>query len=232
MRKLVVFLIIMSTALASCADYLTATCNDYAISAVSEFGPSCIYPQCFGAAGRYKEAAQCYACQGNSLAANTYYQKAADYYILGITFVGPSGDYPLRAPSFENAGDMVALLGQTDRAAQYYDSALAEYAKIGDTADINLVTAKKTALSQPVQTEAPTGEAISAQNLGIGIILIIAVVAIVLFIRMRTIDEEPIPVPKELVYTPEHHHEAPKITAKESAKEKMREKIRRKYGLA
>jgi LPXTG-motif cell wall-anchored protein len=220
MRKLVVFLVLLSTVFASCDEYVT--------SAVNDFGTSCVYPQCFGAAGRYKEAAFCYWGEGDVSTARIYFQKAADYYLQGISYVGPAGDYPLRAPSYEYAGDMKAELGNYAVAAKYYDAAISEYLKIDNIAKANEVKAKKAALGQP--TVAPTtGEATVSQSLLLaGFFFLVAVVALALFFWRR---RSP---PKEdftpIVSEPTRPPEEPKESV-ESPKEKMREKIRKKYGL-
>jgi tetratricopeptide (TPR) repeat protein len=223
MRKLVVFLILLSTVFAACDEYVN--------SAVNDFGYTCVYPQCFGAAGRYKEAAFCYSAEGNTELARTYFQKAADYYLQGTGYLGPAGDYPLRAPSYEYAGDMKVQLGNYPIAKNYYDSAITEYMKVDNFAKVNEVKTKEATMGQTPVVPV-TAEATSSQNLYLGaFFFIIAVIALALFFfKRRTPPKEEFqPIRSEPSFKIEP--EEPREQAKESAKEKMRDKIRKKYGL-
>ena len=227
MRKLVVFLILLSTVFAACDEYVN--------SAVSDFGYTCVYPQCFGAAGRYKEAALCYANESNPDfnmdLARVYFQKAFDYYIQNVANLPTGGDFPLRAPSYEFAGDMKVQLGNFLLAGKYYDAAIAEYLKVNNFAKVNEVKTKEATMGQtPVVPK--TAEATTSQNLYLGaFFFIIAIIAITLFFfRRRTPPKEEFqPIRSEPSFKIEP--EEPREQAKESAKEKMRDKIRKKYGL-
>jgi len=224
---MVVLLVLLSTVFATGADYVNADCGAYSASAIADFGTSCAYPQCMGAAGRYEEAAQCYAVQGNTGLANEYYAKAADYYLKGKDYLASTGDYPLRAQSYEHAGDMEAMLGQVSLASSYYDSAIAEYLNINQYSNADAVRAKK--LSVLTQSQAATGFSISAGNLAIGAIVLVAVIG--LFLYMRRPQEEERPLPEPVMPMPIERAEEP-MSPKQSAKDKMRERIRKKYGLA
>lgn len=226
MRKLVVFLMLLSTAFAGC--------SEYAASAAS-YGSTCVYPSCFGAAQYYKEAAFCYADEGNpdfnSELARVYFQKATDYYIQNIVNLPTGGDFPLRAPSYEYAGDMKVQLGNFLLASKYYDSAIAEYLKVENFEKVDNVTAKKAMMGQ-VPVTAPTAEAVVSQDAYLGaLFFIIAVIALAMFFfRKRDAPKEEFqPMSSEPVFRAEP--EAQDNSAKESAKEKMRDKIRKKYGL-
>jgi tetratricopeptide (TPR) repeat protein len=224
MRKLVVFLILLSTVFAACDEYVS--------SAVNDFGYTCVYPQCFGAAGRYKEAALCYSVEGNTNLARLYFQKAADYYLQGIGYVGPAGDYPLRAPSYEYAGDMKVQLENYPVAKNYYDAAITEYMKVDNFAKINEVKAKEANMGQKPVIAPVTAEATGSQNLYLGaFFFMIAAVALALFFfKRRTPPKEEFqPIRSEPSFKSEPRES--KEPAKESAKEKMRDKIRKKYGL-
>jgi len=225
MRKLVVLLLMMTTAFAACSDYI--------YSATHDFSSPDTYPDCFGVAARYKEAALCYSGEANLNYADMYYKKAAEYYLKGIAFVGPSGDYPLRAPSYEYAADMEALLGNKVLAANYYDLAASEYLKVEDLAGVDAVNVKKDALTAvPVKEEPQTGFAITGENLALGIIVVI--VAIVLFFYIRRpsrVEEAPVEVESTPIFRVEEPRLEPKPDAKQNAKDKMRDKIRKKYGL-
>jgi len=228
MRKLVVFLILLSTVFAACDEYVN--------SAVNDFGYTCVYPQCFGAAGRYKEAAFCYANETNPDfnmdLARTYFQKAAEYYLQGTGYLGPAGDYPLRAPSYEYAGDMKVQLGNYLVAKNYYDSAITEYMKVDNFAKVNEVKTKEATMGQKPVVVPKTAEASSSQNLYFGaFFFIIAVIALALFFfRKRSPPKEEFqPIRSEPSFKIEP--EEPREQAKESAKDKMRDKIRKKYGL-
>jgi len=233
MRKLVVFLVILSTAFATCQDYVNANCQDYVNSAVTEFGVSCVYPQCFGAAARYKEAAFCYSCHGEKATADTYFQKAAQYYLQGKDYMGPAGDYPLTAPSYEYAADMYVELGNPSQASIYYDSAINEYLKIDDQANATAVRAKKAALWQTPPTNT-TGQAGLSQNFIIGGIAVIVIIAIAIFIYFRKpAKAAPSPQPPDDEYPDLDlgEPEQPREAQDKSLKEKMRDRIRKKYGL-
>jgi len=227
MRKLVVFLILLSTVFAACDEYVN--------SAVNDFGYTCVYPQCFGAAGRYKEAAFCYANESNpdfnmSLA-RVYFQKAAEYYIQNVANLPIGGDYPLRAPSYEYAADMKVQLGNYPIAKNYYDSAITEYMRVDNFAKVNEVKTKEATVGQ-TPAAPKTAEATSSQNLYLGaFFFIIAIIAIALFFfRKRSPPKEEFqPISSEPSFKIEP--EEPREEAKESAKEKMRDKIRKKYGL-
>jgi len=225
MRKLVVLLLLMTTAFASCETYV--------YSATTDFSSPDTYPDCFGAAGRYKEAALCYSSEANANNANMYYKKAAEYYLKGIAYVGPSGDYPLRAPSYEYAGDMEAQIGDKALAANYYDLAASEYLKVEDLAGVNAVNAKKDALTvAPIKEEPQTGFAITSENLALGVIVVI--VALVLFFYIRRppgVEEAPVEVESTPIFRTEEPRLEPERDAKQNAKDKMRDKIRKKYGL-
>ncbi len=225
MRKLVVLLLMMTTALASCETYV--------YSATTDFANPGTYPDCFGVAGRYKEAALCYSAEANVNYADMYYKKAAEYYLKGIAYVGVSGDYPLRAPSYEYAGDMEAQLGDKALAASYYDQAASEYLKVEDLAGVNAVNAKKDALTAvPIKEEPQTGFAITGENLALG--LIVVIVAIVLFFyvkRPSRVEEAPVEVESTPIFRVDEPRAEPKPDAKQNAKDKMRDKIRKKYGL-
>jgi len=218
MRKLVVFLLVMSAAF--------ATCDEYVASAVDNFGNSCTYPSCFGAAGEYSKAALCYLNSGDASGANTYFQKAADYYLEGISYVGPSGDYPLRAQCYEAAGDMLAQLKDFPSASQYYTLAAEEYLKTGKPSDAAEATVKKNSLGMP---KAPTGFVLSSQSLAIG--LVIVIIAIAAFLYSRKPEEEK-PVQMDFSTARVESIERPAEPQQPSAKDKMKEKIRKKYGLA
>jgi len=226
MRKLVVFLVLLSTVFAACGEYVNSAVN---------YGPTCVYPQCFGAAQFYKEAAFCYANESNPDfnmdLARVYFQKAADYYIQNIVNLPSGGDYPLRAPSYEYAGDMKVQLGNYPVAKNYYDSAITEYMKVDNFAKVNEVKTKEATMGQtPVVPK--TAEATTSQNLYLGaFFFIIAIIAITLFFfRRRTPPKEEFqPIRSEPSFKIEP--EEPREQAKESAKEKMRDKIRKKYGL-
>ncbi len=227
MRKLVVFLILLSTAF--------ATCGGYVATAVS-YGSTCIYPQCFGAAQSYKEAGFCYANESNPDfnmgLARTYFQKAADYYIQNIANLPTGGDYPLRGPSYEYAGDMEVQLGNYVLATKYYDAAIGEYSLVDNFVKISDVQAKLAAMGKPPVTTQATAEASSSQNLYLGaFFFIIAVIALAMFFfrRRSPPKEEFQPIESEPSFRAEP--EEPREPAKESAKEKMRDKIRKKYGL-
>jgi len=228
MRKLVVFLILLSTAFAAC--------NEYTILAVNKFGSTCVYPQCFGAAGMYKEAAFCYAntnnADFNTDLAKLYFQKAADYYLQGISYVGPAGDYPLRGPSYEYAGDMKVQLGNYAQAAKYYDAAIAEYSLVDNFAKISEVKVKEANMGQKPVIAPVTAEATSSQNLYLGaLFFMIAVIALAMFFfRKRAPPKEEFqPIRNAPSFNAEPRES--KEPAKESAREKMRDKIRKKYGL-
>jgi hypothetical protein len=167
--------------------------------------------------------------QGDQQAANAYFQKASDYYLQGITYIGPAGDYPLRAPSFEYAADMQAQLRDSALAAKYYDSAIGEYLKLGDAPAADAAAAKRAALSNPPQNA--TGFSVLAGNFLIGAVVI--VIAIALFIYFRRPGEQPAGVaslPPARIESVETEPVSKEPVS--SAKEKMRDKIRRKYGLA
>lgn len=231
MRKLVVFLVLFSTAFAVCTDYTDVVCNSYVVSAAN-LGPTCAYPECFGAAGEYKKAAECYSCANDLSSANIYFQKAADYYLEMAAYMDASGDHPLRAPSYEYAGDMVAQLGNRYLADTYYDSAISEYLKTDNYAKANLVNQKKEALHEVPEPEAPTGWVLSGESLAVGALVVL--IAIVAFVYFRTPQRPEMPVLQEkptFKMDAPKKFEAPEDQAKVSAKEKMRDKIRKKYGL-
>ena len=222
MRKLVVFLMLFSTVFASCEEYVTSAVN---------YGPTCVYPECFGAAQFYKEAALCYSAEGNTELSRTYLQKAADYYIQNVANLPTGGDYPLRAPSYEYAGDMKVQMGNYVLAKKYYDAAIAEYMLVDNFAKVSEVRLKDATMGQTPVTSV-TAEATSSQNLYLGaLFFIIAVIALAMFFfRKRTTPKEEFqPIRSEPSFKAEPHE--PEEPAKESAKEKMRDKIRKKYGL-
>lgn len=225
MRKLVVLLLVMSTAF--------ATCEAYVYSATHDFSSPDTYPDCFGVAGRYKEAALCYSGEVNVNYANLYYKKAAEYYLKGIGYVGSAGDYPLRAPSYEYAGDMEAQLGDKVLAAGYYDQAASEYLKVEDLAGVNKVNAKKDALTTvPIKEEPQTGFAITGENLALGIMVVIVAVVLFFYIRRPSrVEEAPVEVKSTPIFRVEEPRSEPLPDAKQNAKDKMRDKIRKKYGL-
>jgi tetratricopeptide (TPR) repeat protein len=227
MRKLVVFLILLSTVFASCEGYV--------YSAVHDFGSACVYPECFGAAGRYKEAAVCYANKSNPDfnmdQARVYFQKAANYYIQNIVNLPIGGDYPLRAPSYEYAGDMTVQMGNYAQAKKYYDAAIAEYMLVDNFVKVSEVRLKDATMGQTPVVPV-TAEATSSQNLYLGaLFFIIAVIALAMFFfRKRTPPKEEFqPIRSEPSFKAEPRES--KEPAKDSAKEKMRDKIRKKYGL-
>ena len=223
MRKLVVFLILLSTAFAACDEYVSSAVN---------YGPTCVYPQCFGAAQFYKEAALCYSAEGNTGLSRIYFQKATDYYIQNIANLPTGGDYPLRAPSYEYAGDMKVQLENYPIAKNYYDAAITEYMKVDNFAKVSEIQTKEANMGQKPVIAPVTAEAASSQNIYLGaLFFIIAVIALAMFFfRKRTPPKEEFqPIRSEPSFKAEP--EGPKESAKESAKEKLRDKIRKKYGL-
>jgi len=226
MRKLVVFLILLST--------VFATCDEYVSSAVN-YGPTCVYPQCFGAAQFYKEAAFCYANNSNPDfnmdRARVYFQKAAEYYTQNVANLPTGGDYPLRAPSYEYAGDMKVQMGNYVLAKKYYDAAIAEYMLVDNFVKVSEVRLKDATMGQTPVVPV-TAEATGSQNLYLGaFFFMIAAVALALFFfKRRTPPKEEFqPIRSEPSFKSEPRES--KEPAKESAKEKMRDKIRKKYGL-
>jgi tetratricopeptide (TPR) repeat protein len=223
MRKLVVFLILLSTVFAACDEYVSSAVN---------YGPTCIYPECFGAAQFYKEAAICYSTEGNTELSRIYLQKAADYYIQNVANLPTGGDYPLRAPSYEYAGDMKVKMGNYVLAKKYYDTAITEYMLVDNFAKIGEIQTKEANMGQKPVIAPVTAEAASSQNLYLGaLFFMIAVIALAMFLfRKRAPPKEefqPIRSEPSFKAEPEAHEES----AKESAKEKLRDKIRKKYGL-
>lgn len=224
MRKLVAFVLLLST--------VFATCDVYISSAESDFGPGCIYPACFGAAARYKEAAFCYKFQGDLSLANTYFKKAADYYLQGTTYIEPGGDYPLRAPSYEYAADMYLELGNLFLAEQYYDQAIKEYMKINDLRGANSVEQKKAALEQtsPPKQQPATGYAVSAESIAIGGLMIIIAIAFFFYFRKKPPATQP--SKSEFKFAQMKSVEEEPEETRQLPKDKMRDKIRKKYGLS